>query len=178
MRQKLAAVFLLLVMWQLIGVSSWFELSRRAVRKEIKLQIKAGVPEKDLIHFAFTSNELKKLIWIKQNEFRLNGRLYDVVHRVSHSDGNILLKCIDDIQEKVLFANLGESTADNLGNDQHPTPLFQCVKQLFAPILCNPFEGLQLASFQRESANHQFEYLRNCFLVYLEEESPPPCAFS
>jgi hypothetical protein len=178
MRKQLAAVFLLLIIWQLIGVSSWFELSRRAIRKEIKTQIKAGIPEKDLIQFSFNSTELKKLVWIKKNEFHLNGRLYDVVNRVFHSDGTITLKCIDDLQEKELFAKLGESTADNLGNDQYPSPLYFCVKQLFSPIVNTVFGGFQLPALFRNSRNHEYYYLSQSYSVFLEEESPPPCAFS
>jgi len=178
MRKHLVAVFLFLVMWQLIGISSWFELSRRAIRKEIKTQIKAGVPEKDLIQFLFKSTRLKKLVWIKKNEFRLNGRLYDVVHRVIHSDGTVTLKCIDDLHEKELFAKLGESTADNLGNDQYPTPLYFCVEQLFSPIVNNVFGGFLLPALFRNSRNHEYYYLSQSYSVFLEEESPPPCAFS
>jgi hypothetical protein len=178
MRKQLAAMFSLLIIWQIIGVSSWFELSRRAIRKEIKTQIKTGVPEKDLIQFSFNSTELKKLVWIKKNEFHLNGRLYDVVNRVFHSDGTITLKCIDDLQEKELFAKLGESTAVNLGNDQYPTPLYFCVKQLFSPILNNLFCGFQFPSSYQESTNHEYYYLSQSYSVFLEEDSPPPCAFS
>lgn len=178
MRKQLAAVFLLLIIWQLIAVSSWFELSRRAIRKEIKTQIKAGIPEKDLIQFSFNSTELKKLVWIKKNEFHLNGRLYDVVNRVFHSDGTVTLKCIDDLQEKELFAKLGESTADNLGNDQYPSPLYFCVKQLFSPIVNTVFGGFQLSALFRKSRNHEYYYLSQSYSVFLEEESPPPCAFS
>jgi len=178
MRKQLAALFLLLVMWQLIGVSTWFEFSRRAIRKEIKTQIKTGVPDEDLIQFSFTSLELKRLIWIKPNEFRLNGHLYDVVHRETHSNGTLTLKCIDDVQEKVLFAKLGESTAQSLGNDQHPTPLFFCVKQLFSPLLNNVFEDFQLPAFYQESTTQEYYYLSQTYSIFLEQESPPPCAFS
>ncbi len=178
MRKKLAAVFLLLVMWQLLGVSAWFEFSRIAIRKEIKTQLKPGVPDKDLVQFSFTSIELKKLNWIKHNEFSLNGRLYDVVHRSTNSKGFILLKCIDDIKEKELFASLGESTADNLGNDQHPTPLSFCVKQLFSPIEYVGFEGFTFTLCKADLSNHTFSYLRPFIMVVLEKESPPPCTFS
>jgi hypothetical protein len=178
MRKHLAALFLLLVIWQLIGVSSWFELSRRTIRKEIKTKIKGGVPDEELIQFSFTLSEFKKLTWIKPHEFRLNGRLFDVVHRITHSNGSLTLKCIDDMQEKLLFAKLGESTADSLGNEQHPTPLFFCLKQLFSPILNNVFGGFQLPSSYQESKNHEYYYSSQSYSVFLEEESPPPCAFS
>ena len=178
MRNRIALVFLLFVTWQLVGVTTWFELSRVSIRKEIKTRIKARVPEKDLIHLSFSQDQLKNLTWLKKNEFRFNGHLYDVVHRSIQENGSVLLKCIDDVKEKVLFATLGETTANHLGTDEHPTPLFFCIKQLLSPLEPNTHVEL-IIPFVEENVNLcEISYLRFFKNVFLEEESPPPCAFS
>lgn len=178
MRNQIALVFLLFVTWQLVGVTTWFELSRNSIRKEIKKRIEAKIPERGLIHFSFSPDQLENLAWLKKNEFRFNGHLYDVVHRSIQENGNILLKCIDDIKEKVLLASLGETTANRLGTDEHPTPLFFCIKQLLSPLEPNAHVEL-IIPFMEENVNLcEISYLRSYKNVFLEEESPPPCTFS
>jgi hypothetical protein len=178
MRNRIALVFLLFFIWQLIGVTTWFELSRVSIRKEIKTRIKARITEKDLIHLYFSPDQLKNLTWIKKNEFRFNGQLYDVVHRSIQENGSVLLKCIDDIKEKVLFATLGETTANRLGTDEHPTPLFFCIKQLLSPLEPNAdFEPIIPFMEENEKCN-AINYISSYKNVFLEEESPPPCTFS
>ena len=178
MRNRIALVFLLFVTWQLVGVTTWFELSRVSIRKEIKTRIKARIPEKDLIYHSFTPDQLKNLTWLKKNEFRFNGHLYDVVHRSIQENGSVLLKCIDDIKEKVLFATLGETTANCLGTEEHPTTLYFFVKQLFAPIEHIDIEGFMLTLNVNDLSNYALCYLKQFYSVFLENDSPPPRAFS
>lgn len=77
-------------------------------KKEIKQLIKSGVPEKDLIKFAFhksvITNGTKDLKWIKKNEFRLKNEMYDIVSAEIRGD-SVFYKCIHDFKESELFAN-------------------------------------------------------------------------
>lgn len=178
MRNRIALVFFLVVAWQLVGVTSWFELSRIQIRQDIKAKIKKGVPDHELTQFTFSSVEVENLIWLKKNEFSLNGRLYDVVYRTTNEDGKVVLKCIDDIQEKKLFASLGESTARNLGDETHPTPLFFCVKQLFAPAQCHEYNEMISIILKKDLNLLNSRYLQCVLSGFSKIESPPPCALS
>ncbi|MFM7006311.1 MAG: hypothetical protein ACKOWX_03565 [Flavobacteriales bacterium] len=121
MRKFLIFGFLSILGYQLIGFFTFVEIEHYFIRKEIKIALKQAVPDNQLLVFHFTEKESKQLNWVKPHEFRLNGRFYDVVHKTKRN-GVWYFKCIDDIQETVLFAKLAYATADNLVNapDQHP----------------------------------------------------------
>ncbi|MBK9076551.1 MAG: hypothetical protein IPL77_16560 [Flavobacteriales bacterium] len=113
MRRRLShalwAIPLLVLMALQLGHLASFEWKRRTVRKEIKLRLKAGVPQEERTPFQVTQAEYAALDWVKpQREFRLNGRFYDVVELHVQADETFLLSCIDDHQETELFAHLSD----------------------------------------------------------------------
>lgn len=92
--------------WQW-GHLATFELRLAHVRKEIKVRLKAGVPESERAHFVFHPGEAASLDWVKPGrEFRWKDRCYDVVERSTDPSGMVHLDCIDDVQETTLFAQL------------------------------------------------------------------------
>lgn len=84
-----------------------FKAQQYWVKKEIKTRIKNGVPQSELI--SFDANQLmnsKEFVWEKLGkEFFFKGNLYDIVSATS-LNGKFIFKCINDKQEKQLFANL------------------------------------------------------------------------
>lgn len=121
MRRFILIGLLGIFLYQLLGFFTFIEVEHYLIRKEIKKAIKHAVPEDQLICFQFTLKQSKELNWIKAHEFKLNGRFYDVVYKKKEK-GIWYFKCIDDIQETVLFEKLAYATADNLVNapDGHP----------------------------------------------------------
>lgn len=88
-----------------------FKIKQSYVRKEIKKAIKSGIPKTEMI--CFTEDDIKNAQWEKpQKEFWLNGELFDIVKK-EISNGITYYWCINDHQEKELFATL-----DNLVNKQ------------------------------------------------------------
>lgn len=132
MRRIFSILVLLIITWQIVGFFTYFELEHYHIRKDIKRALKQTVPENQLKNFDFTKKEVKNLTWIKSNEFKLNGRFYDVVERTSTKNG-FHFKCIDDFQETQLFQNLEESTAYNLSNSSSSSPLKHWLKLLKTP---------------------------------------------
>jgi hypothetical protein len=122
-------LFLIVFIWQLAGFFIYFEIERHHVRKDIKRAIKQSLPQNQYKQFNFTEKEFKELTWINDHEFKMNGRLYDVVKK-NKSNIGFSVYCIDDIQETVLFAQLDESTASNLNNQPEKAPLKSFVKLL------------------------------------------------
>lgn len=110
-----------------IGRFASFEFRRLMVRKEVKQQLKAGVPENERAYFAFTQAEYDALKWIKPDkEFTLGAGFFDVIERHMDTDGTIHLACMNDRQEAELFADLScmvESAMDHKGDGTQRTQL-------------------------------------------------------
>ncbi len=133
MHRIISIGFFAVMLWQLIGFFTYFEISHYSVKKEIKTALKKAVPEKHRKLFYFTPDQEKSLQWIKSNEFKLNNRYYDVVER-TESNGKVRLSCIDDIQETQLFKQLGVQTSSSLSKGAGKIPLnswFQLLQQPF-----------------------------------------------
>ncbi len=108
--RKIIPVFLaFLILYNGLGYIIVFKSFQYAIRKEVKRKIKSSVPEKDLIIIKLTSadissckNGYKK---IDINEFRLSGKMYDIV-RTEVSGDTTILHCFNDTKEEQLFSNL------------------------------------------------------------------------
>ncbi|MBP6391334.1 MAG: hypothetical protein KA175_03610 [Flavobacteriales bacterium] len=123
-----AVPVLVLMAWQL-GFLASFEWQRRAVKQEIKMRLKAGVPQDERTSFQVTEAQYAALDWVKpEREFRSNGRFYDVVELRTQADGTLLLSCIDDRQETELFVQLSDLVELAMGTRgqgrQQTAPMF------------------------------------------------------
>jgi hypothetical protein len=170
-------ILITIVLIQLVGATVYFEASRYAVRKEIKARIKSGLSKKDLLVLTFSKQAFNTLHWLNRNEFERNGDLFDVVHVKKLSSGAFEIQCISDVKEKELFRYVGRETASNLGNEDHPTPLFNWVKLLHSPSLVpeinNDLPIFNVDQKTKIAANYQFMFSD----AELSIESPPPCFF-
>jgi hypothetical protein len=165
--------FLTLLCYQIIGFFTFIEIEHYLIRKEIKRAIKQAVPENQLIHFHFTPKERQKLNWVKPHEFRLNGRFYDVVHK-KRINGVWHFKCIDDIQETVLFEKLAFATAANLVNspDQHPVHgWIKLINEPMEPVQILKPLLIEINAFQFQNYFYQSPNLKHPFSLVL---GPPP----
>jgi len=135
-RRILSILILLIATWQIVGFFTYFEWEHYHMRKDIKHALKHSVPQNQLKEFDFTNKEIKNLTWIKSHEFKLNGRLYDVIKKMPTKNG-FHFKCIDDHQETALFQKLEESTAVNLNNSTSSSPLKHWLKLQKTPIVVN-----------------------------------------
>lgn len=164
--------FLALLCYQIIGFFTFIEIEHYLIRKEIKRAIKQAVPENQLIHFHFTPKERQKLNWLKPHEFRFNGRFYDVVHK-KKINGVWHFKCIDDIQETVLFEKLAFATADNLVNTPDQHPIHGWLKLMNEPM--EPLDLFHLSWIDCQQTNLKFtHYLQLASTAHLQDLAPPP----
>ncbi|KAF5075313.1 hypothetical protein DSECCO2_172600 [anaerobic digester metagenome] len=95
-----------------------FRLQQERIRKEIKMMIKAGVPDGELSVIRHTAENSEDFHWIHSREFRYRGVMYDVVRSEKAADGATLLHCVTDHQETLLFANLDLMTKSQAA--RHP----------------------------------------------------------
>ena len=116
MRLKKSLVIFLLLIFLFNAFGFWiaFKIEQNQiyaqVKKEIKKALKNTVPSDELYGFnVLNGKDLpENATWVKpEKEFRLNGNMYDIVRR-ENNNGRSVLYCINDKQEKALFANLDE----------------------------------------------------------------------
>jgi hypothetical protein len=136
--------------------------------------LKKGVPKEELVQFTFSESEIADLTWLKKNEFQFQGSLYDVVRSSKQANGLTVFECISDSQEKVLFARLGQTISNNLGDDDHQTPVSNWFKLIKLPYL-HTLEDITVVAFkyevQIEFANAYANFFRS---ISHSIDSPPP----
>lgn len=110
-------MLLLILLFNFSGHFVTFKITQRSIKKEIKRKIKNHLPETELAVFTFSLSDLNKIDWEeKGKEFWLNGNMYDVVKKQENAD-SISFHCINDKQEKELFANLEELINRQMNSD-------------------------------------------------------------
>jgi len=160
--------------WQIVGFVCYFEITHYFLKKEIKLLLKQGVPTDELTIFEFDKSQMNQLIWLKKNEFDLNGNLFDVVRRHEKEDGVTYMECISDKKETELFFQLEHGITSNMGDDDHPTPLSNWFKILHFPAI-EPKESFEISLFYIRDLNKDFfNYKANSSIEVLQVDSPPP----
>jgi hypothetical protein len=115
-----------------------FQIQQKMVKKEIKKQIIAGLPEHQLKIFKFSANENEfqsmGLKWIEENEFIFEGKMYDVV-KFKNVDNEKWFYCFEDTRETALTA-----MHDKLLEDFQNKPLEKNSINLLIHLLTTPFE--------------------------------------
>lgn len=160
--------------WQIIGFVGYFEFSHFKLKKEIKSLLKKGVPKEELVQFTFSESEIADLTWLKKNEFQFQGSLYDVVRSSKQANGLTVFECISDSQEKVLFARLGQTISNNLGDDDHQTPVSNWFKLIKLPYLSTS-EDITVVAYKYEVYIEFDNTYANFFQSISHSiDSPPP----
>lgn len=96
----------------------YMKLRQAKVRKEMKMMIKAGVPEEELTLIIHTETNAHEFSWVHSREFSYQGMMYDVVHEETNQPGVRLLHCVTDHQETALFVHLNRMVEQSERN--HP----------------------------------------------------------
>lgn len=174
-RKILAYLLSVLMIWQIIGFVAYFEVSHFQLKKEIKLLLKQGVDQSELINFTFSHEELNSLVWVKKNEFVYKDGMYDVVRRKNLKNNKVHLECISDKKETILFARLGQTISQNLGSDKHPTPISIWGKFLSAPVIIsdNVLTPVYSSDYLDKDQFSCYKFsIKTCTVDLIEE---PPC---
>lgn len=108
------------LIFHLFGYFAVFKVMQQNIKKQIKTTIKQGVPENELHCFRFPADkDLQRemgIRWLEKKEFTYKGNMYDVVHK--QSDGEfVIYKCVNDTQEKVLFAGLDKQLRNAMNKE-------------------------------------------------------------
>ena len=130
-------LFLLLLIFQSTGYYLYFKVQQHQVRYEIKQQIKAGVPESELVLLKIplsTQENRNEFRSIHSREFRYLGKMYDIIRQEQHG-GTTWFYCLCDEKETRLFTRLDEQVKKEMknlpGNEKQRERLLQWQNSLF-----------------------------------------------
>lgn len=176
--QKKSLTFLLLIIILLPTVGNYisFNIRKLAIKKELKRKIKKGIPDSELISIVLTPEitRSESFSWQNSHEFRLNGKMYDII-KTSKKGEQIVYKVVCDDEESELFAQLESDLKDAFSNDpvqkSNSFRFYSFLKQMY-------FIDYELISFfnlisiiNREYNNPKEKTYTN---VFLNKTSPPP----
>jgi hypothetical protein len=171
LKRTFSILFLCVFGFHLTGLFLVFKVQQYQVRKEIKQQIKLGVPEDELARITVTSDNEHLLDWEHDKEFRYKGTMYDVVKKEVIDTNTVVYHCITDKQETKLFTNLDqqvrkEMETKNKGND---------MKDLLNLLSISYSQPVKTTwSIQQKDLNTTFRYTFYYTSPLLEITSPPP----
>lgn len=154
------------------GIFIVFKYQQYHVRKEIKKQIKQGVPEDELTVIIKTAENSDQFVWVKPGkEFRYKGTMFDIVRQTTGNNGDITYHCINDTQETTLFVNLDKQVKKNMdarnnGNDP--------VNNLFQSLYFSPEPQQTIFASQGKIREEFHHYYFSLSSALLKVSGPPP----
>ena len=137
MRRFYSAVFILLFVFQMVGFQLVFEAKKYSIRKEIRDQIRQGLPEDQLTLFKIPLYQdhsfRKNFLFFEENEFRHNGVIYDLV-KTRKEDNFILYYGIADFAETSLFSTLDTTVRKTMNTTEDGKNQMHHINQLISQI--------------------------------------------
>jgi hypothetical protein len=100
-----AIMFLLVFLYSAIGYYPAFVISRYKIRNDFKQKIKKDIPEAEIASITLTDEVLNKLKWNADDEFELDGQMYDIISKEKDKQGLTVFRCHPDSKEKKLYDN-------------------------------------------------------------------------
>jgi hypothetical protein len=130
------------------------------------------LPDTDVTILSITKSNSRKFRWVENNEeFKFEGKLYDLV-RIRNEGDTTFFYCINDTQEEKLIANLD----DHLQKDTDiQTPQNKKIQTLQEKIIKDCVG--HNSSFQTLCSSKKFLFNffnENLTAIYPEIDSPPP----
>lgn len=173
---RFVAVILLLGMLGALpgGYLYIYRIQKECVRQEVKAMIESGIQEEDLTLFIFPEDPEEQaemgIRWIKEDEFLLNGVMYDVVS-LEKSGGMAHYYCYQDNKETRLRQTAEEIADMQSGKERKDKErnhkLMRIIPQLFGPVEPVCIEHTESCA-QLES--HYMFRLK----TWIRQPSPPP----
>ncbi len=176
MKRTIAILLSVIILFQLTGFLIVFKVKQQAIRKEIKHLIKNGVPQNELIAIEFNSSNKLDFDWKHSREFSYKGSMYDIVRTDTINQNTFLFYCVNDIQEKQLFANLDKMVSSCFSEQSKQKDKHIDFSQLLTLKYLAPDIGLLFSKnnslfFRANYLNHQYQS------PFILSSEPPPQFF-
>ncbi|MEZ4875609.1 MAG: hypothetical protein R2793_09250 [Flavobacteriaceae bacterium] len=171
MKNAVAIVLLFIFTFNLGGYYYFFKVQQRSLRKEVKRQIKEGIPEEELVLITITPQNKTKVQWKHDEEFEFEGSMYDVVRTEILNENTIVYHALPDEKEHQLIETFLEKIKKDQQKDQKTNSLkyFKIVLRL-PP---SPMVKEDAVAYE-EYPKHRFSYTNLYHSVLLDINSPPP----
>lgn len=154
--KKLIAILLLLSFCiQLRGYQIYFQYRREKIREAVRSESRYNRNREQTVTFAFTKNEVAHIQWEKEDEFRYQGEMFDVLHQ-QVKDDTVILLCKKDEKERELVDNYFNFLKNDLplaAKNKKSSWLIQLLNTYFSPTaftqkldfaLVNPIHWVQI----------------------------------
>ncbi len=105
MKRSVTVILLFAFLFNAGGYYVWFSVLQYHMQRQIRHEIRQGLPDEALTCITITESHPAGISWIKPGkEFLYRGKMYDVV-RIAKSGQQTHYYCINDVKEKQLIAN-------------------------------------------------------------------------
>jgi hypothetical protein len=169
MRVLLAIFLLLLMLFQTASHFFVFKIHQYYIRKEIKAQIKAGVPKEALILLKIDKSlEADEFQRVEEDEIRYHGEMYDIVRQENHGD-TTWYYCIWDEKESELFAQLDEQVDQQMNQNPEQQKQHELLNRLLGTLYLSENKHHLFLSFISKIPNTSYY----SFALKIWEETPP-----
>jgi hypothetical protein len=176
-KQIISIILLFLLIAPAVVTYTWIQQRKRAVKKEVKWKMIAGIDKKELVLLKFSKTETTtELKWKHSKEFEFNNQMYDIVDKITTKD-SVKYWCWWDFEETKLNQQLSKLLVNVYQNDiptkEKQSQIIQFYKSLFFEqvVAWQPF--LAIRSFYNNSCiNNFYHYL------FIKLDTPPPNSFS
>lgn len=176
LKKSLSILLLSLLIFNMTGIFIVFKIEQAHIRKSIKHQIKAGIPEEELHIFNLSKVEYIELDWVRPDiEFKKNKEMFDIVHMKSLND-SVHLYCVNDKEEAILFAQLDKMIQKKMQRESNSSnsPITKALKLFNLVYTSNQTKNKLLTHYYRMNKK-SYSY---CFNLYnsplIKQPSPPP----
>ncbi|NBX81228.1 MAG: hypothetical protein EBQ94_12800 [Flavobacteriales bacterium] len=175
MKTLFSFLLLTLMTYNFVGLFPTYSYFESSNKIEIEKRIKVAKVNNDFTELNLDQKSFDELVWVKKNEFRYNGHLYDFVNKKIDKEGNIIVYVIDDTKEKHRIDNYNNHIGNNSSNSsptKNTTKLTAFFSQLYLPVQ-HQFEITSIYFEANMRSNHYY-FSKNLFRFDREIPSPPP----
>ncbi|MGA2297658.1 MAG: hypothetical protein ABSG15_08945 [FCB group bacterium] len=117
MKRTLTAILIIIILYNSAGFILSFYSLQRAIKIDVRESIKQQIPLSQLELIKIPIKLLDKQIEKSdENEFKLNGKMYDVAKEIQKND-TIYFYCFNDKNEEKLFEKFSNDVSGNLGTE-------------------------------------------------------------
>lgn len=170
LKKSVSAFLVFIFLYNISGYYLAFNFWQTSIKDFVQGQIKEKNSE-DLILIVLSASEKNSLEWENSNEFRLEGKMYDVAFRKQERN-KLYLYCYNDLKEEHLFASLKKHIKNHIDSPasqkNSKTVLKSPVSHFYA--ISEPLK----ISCQHYTLNVKDQNIFSLENIFIEFPSPPP----
>lgn len=168
MKKSIAISLFVIMLYNIAGYYAVYHVLNIQVKKHVwKLQ-KGQIADTDLLAFSSGIATDADFEWVKENEFRYRGNLYDIIRKTETITGNVW-HCIQDEQEQEMLAHLKQQVHQH---NEHPAKNAKLlIKSIVKDYIIESSVPVLVSAIQTTYSSYFI-----CLFLQpdVKQESPPP----